>query len=198
MPSFLGFYKNAARDRDKKIKRAIASVIMQSHEDWELIVVADGCEKTSAILEPYVYDYLPKIRLIQVPKQQNWSGAVRNAGIFKADGEIICYLDIDDYFGSNHLQLLNKNFGDNDWVFFNDWNYDLVKNDWFENKVSIEVGKCGTSNIAHRRSLNAYWRSNNYLHDWVMIRTLQGLSDKYKHIEKCEYMVCHIPNRYDI
>lgn len=198
MPSFLGFYKNAARDREKKIHRAIASVLLQTHEDWELIVISDGCEKTFAILEPYVYEYLPKIRLLQVPKQRNWSGSVRNAGIFKADGEIICYLDIDDYFGENHLQLLNDNFGDNDWVFFNDWNYDLAKNDWYENKVSIEVGKCGTSNIAHRKSMNAYWRSNNYQHDWVMIRTLQGSSDKYKHIDRCEYMVCHIPNRYDI
>lgn len=197
MPSYLGNYPNAAKNREQKIVRAVESVLGQSFEDWELIIVADGCQKTAEIIKPFVYEYLPKIRLLEIPKYKTWAGAVRNAGIFKAEGEIITYLDIDDYLGSDHLKLINDGFAENDWVFFNDLNYD-VKKGWYENLCSFEYGKCGTSNIAHKRSLGAYWTSNNYAHDFVMIGNLKGMSKNFTHIGRSEYYVAHIPNRYDI
>ncbi|MFM6993729.1 MAG: glycosyltransferase family A protein, partial [Sediminibacterium sp.] len=123
MPSFLGSYRNSASNLESKIERAINSVLAQSFEDWELVVIADGCEKTEIIVKPYVYEYLPKVRLLQIPKQKTWSGAVRNAGIFNAKGEIIIYLDVDDYWGTDHLKIVNDNFKKNDWVIFNDWIY---------------------------------------------------------------------------
>jgi glycosyltransferase involved in cell wall biosynthesis len=89
-----------------------------------LVIVSDGCKKTLEIVKPYFYEYLPKIRLIEIPKQKNWSGKVRNAGIFKAEGEIICYLDVDDVLGENHLQIINDNIKNYDWVFFNDLIWD--------------------------------------------------------------------------
>jgi glycosyltransferase involved in cell wall biosynthesis len=190
LPSYLGAYKNAASNRDTKLIRAINSVLGQKFTDWELIVVSDGCDKTMELVEPFVWEYLPKIRLIRIDKQPLWSGSVRNAGIFKAEGELIVYLDSDDQLGSNHLQVINDNFGDADWVFFNDlvWN----GKEFSENHCNIEVkGQCGTSNFAHKRSMNAYWNDSSYLHDFVMIRTLQAMSSNYKVIPKGEYKVCH-------
>jgi glycosyltransferase involved in cell wall biosynthesis len=64
--SNLGNYaSNLAKDRDKKIVRMIESVMVQTFQDFELIIVADGCEKTIEICKPYFYEYLPKIRLFQ-------------------------------------------------------------------------------------------------------------------------------------
>ena len=51
MPSYLGAYKKAAKDRDRKIVRAINSVVKQTYKDWELIVIADGCNKTVDIVQ---------------------------------------------------------------------------------------------------------------------------------------------------
>lgn len=200
MPSYLGSYKNAAKDRDKKIIRAIESVLSQSYEDWELIVIADGCEKTVEIVKPYFYEYLPHIRLIEIPKQKLWSGKVRNTGISMAHGEIICYLDTDDLIGSNHLQIINDNFGDNDWVFFNDLIWD--GKEFVENHCNMNIkGQCGTSNISHRKTLGAYWHDASYLHDFSFIQSLIGLSHNYSVIPCGEYEIRHrpgLPFKYDL
>jgi glycosyltransferase involved in cell wall biosynthesis len=198
MPSFLGHYPNAARNREQKFIRALESVLEQSCQDWELIVVSDGCKKTTELITPYVYEYLPKIRLIEIEKQKTFSGAVRNAGIYKASGDVICYLDTDDILGTDHLSIISDNIGNDDWVLFNDWIWNTKTKQWYENHVTIEAGRCGTSNIAHRTWMGAYWSSNNYLHDWIMIRTLQAMSAKYTHICTGEYYVAHVPNNYDV
>ena len=195
MASTLSDYKNAASNREMKIERAIKSVLAQSEESWELIVVSDGCLKTMRIVTPYVYDNLPRIRLLSIPKQKLWSSAVRNAGIFKAEGEIILYLDNDDVFGENHLKKINETWWDNDWAFFNDlvWN----GKEFVENPCNMNVkGQCGTSNVAHKRSLGAYWNNSTYLHDFQFIKTLQALSSNYSVIPCAEYKICHRPGKY--
>ena len=189
MPSFLGSYKNAASNRPAKLERAIQSVLGQTFTDYELIIIADGCELTVEIAAPYFYEHLPKIRILEIPKQKTWAGAVRNAGISKAQGDIITYLDIDDRLGENHLQIINDNFGDCDWVYYNDINGKTLK----ENDTRLEPGFCGTSTFSHKRSLNAYWVSDNYLHDLVMIRTLLEFKN-YRKIPTPEYFVMHLPH----
>ena len=193
MPCTLTPYKNCASNLESKLLRAIESVLMQTFSDWELIIVADGCKKTKEVIMPCFMEYLPKIRLIEIPKQKIWRGTVRNAGIYKSEGDIITYLDADDKFGENHLQIINDNFGDSDWVFFNDliWN----GKDFIENYCNMNVkGQCGTSNFAHKRSMNAYWNDDSYLHDFVMIKHLQSISSNYKVIPCGEYKICHRPN----
>lgn len=197
-PSYLGNYKGAAANRDKKIVRMIESVMAQTFQDFELIIIADGCKKTVEICEPYFYEYLPKIRILEIPKQKTWSGLVRNAGIAKAQGEIITYIDIDDYFGANHLQIINDNFGDYDWVYANHYMWNPKQGKFLEYNTNIEVkGMCGTSSISHKRSMNAYWVNNGYEHDFVFINTLKKISNNYGRIPCTEYMVCHAPHGID-
>ena len=198
MPSFLGNYHGAASNRETKIIRAIESVLHQTFQDFELIVVSDGCDKTIELVEPYFYEYMPKIRLLKIPKQPTWSGKVRNAGISRAEGEIITYCDSDDYLGENHLKIINDNFGEMDWVYGDHFMYSM-KHQKFDNyHTNIDVtGMCGTSSISHKRSLGAYWVSNNYYHDKVFIDTLKKISKNYGRIPQTEYMVCHAPQGID-
>lgn len=195
MPSFLGQYKNAAKDRDKKIIRAIESVLSQSFEDWELIVIADGCEKTVEIVKPYFYEYLPKIRLIEIPKQKLWSGKVRNTGISMAHGELITFLDADDFIGANHLKIINDNIGNYDWVYYDHLTYNNQEKGFISYKTNIDVaGMCGTSSVTLKKSMNVYWRDNSYKHDWIFINDLKATSKNYAKIQQTEYTVCHVPN----
>lgn len=193
-PSFLGNYHGAASDREKKIVRMIESVMTQTFQDFELIIVADGCDKTIEIVEPYFYEYLPKIRLIKVPKQKNWSGLVRNAGIKSSNGEIITYIDIDDMLGANHLQIIHDNFGTYDWVYADHLVYSNKEKDFVPYKTNIDrKGQCGTSSVSHKRDLGVYWTNNGYEHDFVLINALKAASSNFGRIPQTEYKVCHVP-----
>lgn len=203
MPSYLGVYKRAAKDRDKKILRAIESLILQTYENWELIVIADGCDQTRDILEKQNYDD-ERIRGYLIPRVDLFDGKPRNTGIEYATGEWIIYLDIDDWFGKNHLKIINEGIEQNkgfDWYFFDDivLQKPYSNKKWVARKCWIDrVGKCGTSNLCHKRSMKARWGRPTYRHDWHFVLELKRESLSCKYISCPEYFVGHIPNRYDV
>jgi len=81
------------------ISQAIESVLNQAFTDQELIVVDDGSTDDTASL---VMKYGGKLRYIY-QKNQGLSSA-RNAGIVKAEGEYIGFLDADDYWDREKLR----------------------------------------------------------------------------------------------
>lgn len=86
------------------VVRAIQSVLKQTFFDWELIVVDDGSEdNTEQILRKIFFDG----RIIFLKIEHSGHIKARAVGIQKARGEIITFLDSDDYYKPNHLE---KNF----------------------------------------------------------------------------------------
>ena len=76
------------------VETAIESVIAQTYQDWELIVVDDGSTDDSAEKALAAIVQEPRAKLIQ---QENAGVAhARNSGIRLARGEFICCLDADD------------------------------------------------------------------------------------------------------
>jgi glycosyltransferase involved in cell wall biosynthesis len=75
------------------VGQAVESVLSQTYRDCEIIVVDDGStDNTRTALEPYL-DH------IQYVYQDNQgSAAARNRGIRQAKGELIAFLDADDFF----------------------------------------------------------------------------------------------------
>jgi len=191
MASRLESYPSAATEREGKLIRAINSVINQSFPDWELHVIADGCQKTIDLVNANVKD--PKVHLWKVTHKKLWSGIPRNEGINQAHGEYIIYLDIDDVYGPDHLQKVNGELNA-DWVWYNDFRYHPRLKKWYENECNInQLGRHGTSNICHKRSLGVLWDENGkYAHDYYFTRKLIPFSN-YKKITTPEYFVCHIP-----
>lgn len=82
------------------IAQAISSVLYQTFENWELIVVDDG--STDSTLEIVFSFHDDRIRLI---KQEN-SGVsnARNTGLNLAKGKYITFLDADDILPTHSLQ----------------------------------------------------------------------------------------------
>jgi len=107
MQCFLGDYPGAASNRDEKLVRAVDSVLAQTFTDWNMIIVADGCEKTFDIIEKN-YSKEKRIDCFLIPKQPIWTGTARNIALKNASGEWIIYLDADDLFGPNHLEIINR------------------------------------------------------------------------------------------
>ena len=91
------------RNRSEEIRESIQSVLNQSLQDLELIVVNDG--GTDVIGEIVSSFNSPKIRYLKLEKNQGPSGAM-NAGLCNARGKYISYLDDDDIFYQNHLETM--------------------------------------------------------------------------------------------
>lgn len=100
------------------LSRAIDSVLKQDYPYKEIIVVDDNdpISKYRIDTEKTVSEYnnINIIRYIKHPKNMN-GAAARNTGIENSNGEIICFLDDDDFFleGKLSLQinyLLKSNF----------------------------------------------------------------------------------------
>jgi len=94
------------RARPRLLERAIRSVLRQTLQDFEVVVVLDGPEAHGATLTADVVAgfYDPRIRLLTLAEPAG--GAVaRNAGVTAARGEWIAFLDDDDEFVDDKLEL---------------------------------------------------------------------------------------------
>jgi len=193
LPCTLLPYPGAAKDRPNKLRRAIKSVIKQTYKDWELIIIADGCDQTVGIYHEFAKD--KRIKCFLIEKQPTWAGVVRQKGIENAHGKYIIYLDSDDYYGKDHLLNIESQLRNYDWVYFNDYLQTHVKT--FERDVKLSYGVCGTCAICHKKELPVTWNGlDRYGHDWYFIEQLMKYTN-YKKIEKAEYYVCHQPNVFD-
>ncbi len=77
---------------------AIASILAQTYDHWELILADDGStDGSSTIAQSYAQQHPDKIRYVTHPEHQNLGmSATRNLGIRHAQGEYIAFLDADD------------------------------------------------------------------------------------------------------
>lgn len=88
------------RNRDDVISAAVESVLAQTHERWELLVVDDGGDDgTASVLERFLDD--PRIRYWRI--ERSGSAAARNRGIAAASGSLVAFLDSDNTWHPTHL-----------------------------------------------------------------------------------------------
>jgi glycosyltransferase involved in cell wall biosynthesis len=86
-------------NREKFIVKAIDSVLQQTHEDYEIIVVDDGStDETRKILEPYA------TRIRYLYQSNAGVSAARNRGIKEARGDWVAFLDSDDEWLPGYLR----------------------------------------------------------------------------------------------
>jgi len=90
-------------NKASSISRAIQSVLRQTYDDYEIIVVNDGSTDDSKnVVEQ---NNNPQIRLIN---QSNAGvSAARNRGIVEAKGEFVAFLDADDEWEPNFLTTIS-------------------------------------------------------------------------------------------
>jgi glycosyltransferase involved in cell wall biosynthesis len=89
-------------NRAGPLREAIASVLAQSCQDFEIVVVDDGSRDDPAATVAAFAD--PRIRLFR--QRNQGGGAARNRAIDEARGRFIAPLDSDDIFLPHHLAAL--------------------------------------------------------------------------------------------
>ena len=97
-------------NRASLLSIAIESVLAQSISDWELIIVDNHSnDQTQALIEQIDDD---RIKFFKVQNFGSISKS-RNLGITRALGEWIAFLDSDDWWASNKLEVCLSNINEN-------------------------------------------------------------------------------------
>ena len=90
-------------ERAQLVARAITSVLQQSFQDWELLIIDDGSHDGTF---DYVDSYVKRDERIRYHYANNRGLAVaRNWGLMMGQGKYFTFLDSDDEYRPNHLKL---------------------------------------------------------------------------------------------
>lgn len=191
-------------NRPDLLKTAIKSVLDQTFQDFELIVVNNnGTEETKNVIDSFNSG---KIRYIFEPKQGRYYA--NNAAIKVSRGEYIVYLDDDDIFFPNHLETLFSRiyssqadiiYGRNRWV-IGKW----VNNEWVELKDLTDNSKyeqnriytsciIANQNVMHHRriieKIGLYQEQPERGSDWEFhVRCARN----YPHIERINQVTSEV------
>ena len=95
---------------EKYLHRCVDSILAQTFTDFELILVDDGSPDNSGRI---CDEYAQKDNRIKVIHKKNGGASdARNFGLDQACGEIICFVDSDDWVNNNFLEIFVKKDAD--------------------------------------------------------------------------------------
>lgn len=100
-------------NRENTIKRALESILIQSDNSWEAIIVDDGSkDKTREKIEKYLDDK----RFKYVYHENQGAGFSKNRGLMIAEGNFVTFLDSDDEYLKDHLSSRKEILLSNDTI----------------------------------------------------------------------------------
>ena len=100
----------STHNRREMLKRAIDSVLKQTFQDFEIIVVDDGNEPAEEVARSFSD---ARIRYVRHEIPHRGAPAARNTGIKSSQGEFVAFLDDDDEWLPLKLQLQVKALDEN-------------------------------------------------------------------------------------
>ncbi|MDG2960984.1 glycosyltransferase family 2 protein [Bisgaard Taxon 10/6] len=100
-----------AYNAEQYIRNAIESIISQTYQDWELLIIDDNSsDNTLKIIDSYASD--SRIRIFENTSNLGPAKA-RNLGLENAKGEYIAFLDADDFLHREKFESQLKFMQDN-------------------------------------------------------------------------------------
>jgi len=130
-----------AHNEEKYIRKTLHSLKNQTYQNYEAIVVANGCtDQTEEIVKKRADE---KLRVLSLAKAN--VSVARNAGALNANGNILLFLDADTTLENDSLQKINQQFTEEYSVATT-----LVKPD--EDKLKYKLAM-GFKNFYHRTKL---------------------------------------------
>ena len=99
-------------NREKLVGRAIESVLAQTVDDFEYIIIDNGSNDRSGIIADKYASKDARLRVLH--RERGNIGSGRNAGLDAAMGEYITFIDDDDWCEPDYLEFLLKLAEEND------------------------------------------------------------------------------------
>ena len=126
-------------NKELEVERALRSVLMQSLQPLEIIVVNDGSTDSSRAIVERVIAENPESNIRLITQQNSGVSAARNRGIAEAKGDYVALLDADDWWLSGYIAEVCRM-----WGYYPDADaystaFDIVSGD---SRVSARVPEC--------------------------------------------------------
>ena len=97
---------------EKYIERCVQSILKQTYKNIEIILVDDGSpDDCGKMCDEYAKE---DSRVIVIHKENGGLSDARNAGIEKATGKYITFIDSDDYIEEDYVEFLYKLIKENE------------------------------------------------------------------------------------
>ncbi len=108
-------------NRSNVLRYAVASVIAQSVDDWELLVVGDACTDDTAAVVAGFQDR--RVRFVSLARNHGEQSAPNSIGARLAQGRFIAWLNHDDLWFPDHLATMRATIAAT--------GADVVASEWF-------------------------------------------------------------------
>ena len=97
-----------AFNAERYIGKALESLCAQTYTNWELVVTLDGsADATGRMVAEFERQAPRNVTLLEHAQSQGPSAA-RNTAMDAAKGEYIAFLDADDFWTPEHLEMLAR------------------------------------------------------------------------------------------
>jgi len=144
------------------IDKCLGSVTSQTYTNLEIIVVNDGStDNTHSIIKKYISDK----RIVYINQKNSGVSAARNAGIDASTGELIAFVDSDDYVEPDMYELLYTSMTETS-ADMAVCNYNLV----YDNRVENQYSKMSKRAVDIQSDIYGYFAThcarpqpNNYI-----------------------------------
>ncbi|MEN4010846.1 MAG: glycosyltransferase [Bellilinea sp.] len=174
-------------DRVVELKQSIESILNQTYDNYEVILVTDGSpQETMQIVNEYSTN--PKVRIFRYFDNSGSPVRGRNRGIKEARGEFIAFQDSDDLADLRRLELSLS--------YARKYKVDIVYGDWkilkhsnvLEHYKNIEDGQIVTSpDCSYQDLLKANYLANStVMAKTSALRKVGGLKADFKYCEDYE------------
>ena len=175
------------------IEKSINSILNQTYQNFELIVINDGSTDNSLEkIQNYSDD-----RIIVYSQERKGTGQARNTGLKKATGNFICFVDSDDTINNNFLETMyNLIISNNAQIACCSYKKDtrkicnLNKEKGLKYLISlpekIPMSVCGK--LFRKETIEELWfDKNNHFEDIEFIIKAFARSEKVVYIERVMY-----------
>lgn len=161
---------------EKYIERCLNSILDQTYNNYEIIVVDDGSKDNSLGIIKEIAAKNDNIKLFS--KKNSGVSDTRNFGVSKCQGDYLCFVDSDDYIEKNYLEKIKDIILHNNHPDLIKINYDMFDE---KNNVSYNVNAPSFSNLIGMAAFKIfvsnsvaidipwvfvysinYWRNHNY------------------------------------
>ena len=118
------------------LEECLSSILNQTYDNYEVIIIDDGSiDNSYKICQRYCKK---DNRFIYIKQKNSGVSAARNKAISCVNGDIIIFLDSDDYLNYSALEIIVNEFNDYDLLCY------AYSNIYKNYKEDVLVGKCLT------------------------------------------------------